>query len=192
MRANRYPLAGARRSKLRLALVALMLGCSPIDLDCGDHESPADCDQPESGAALQGTWLLTAHGSRSGCKDRRLEGALEIETAVPFHVVSDAQPTQGEATGPQPDDETDAFVARIERANFTLEPGEHVPQALRVSGHVTGSCVFFELEETLADGDRLSYRFTGTISSRSVARGQFEGRGPESCTSRGDFVLRIE
>ena len=158
---------------------------------CADREEPEDvCNRRFTGASLDGEWELHAHGRRTGCNDRRLEGRLEIETTVPLDVEAEAQATFGNAGGPEVDNESDAFVQRIERADFELR-GEKLPRKVSLTGVVLGSCVMLTLTEPLADGDTLRYELNGAVDDIGEVSGSFTGTGPEQCQSQGTFTARI-
>ncbi len=162
---------------------------------CGDElvgDEELRCDRAYTGSELEGRWELRGSGERIECEDRRLEGALTIETSTRVRVMTEAQETTGPGSGPETDFEADAFVDRIERADFLVEQTDGAPDTLTVQGSVSGSCFRVHLEEELPDGDTISYDLDGFITRSGTAEGEFTGRGPESCTTAGTFTLRVE
>ena len=102
------------------------------------------------------------------------------------------KPTQGPATGPDVDFEADAFVVRIQRADYVLElDGFGAIARSSSQGGAVGSCVSFSLSEELEGGDRLRYRFDGYITDSHTVSGDFWGEGPESCEVTGTFELEV-
>ena len=149
---------------------------------CNDEPLPESrCNRPYTGASLDGEWALHATGRRENCRDRRLEGALEIDTSVPLEIEARAQETFGDAGGPEVDNESDAFVQRIERAGFELG-GDALPRKVTFSGEVRGSCVSFTLVEPLPNGDELRYQLNGALDDVGEV---------ERCSSSGSFTARI-
>ena len=130
----------------------------------------------DTGASLDGEWEISAHGERRDCLDRRLEGKLQIATTVPLAVDANAMSTSTPATGPEPEGENDAFVQRIERADFELG-GEELPDPVTLRGVVRGSCVRLTLIEELGNGDQLQYVLDGFIDGVGVVHGTFSGWG---------------
>jgi len=180
-------------SRVLLVLLcgSLGFGCfSGIGGGCEDGPELPDCNQPYTGASLDGQWRISAHGKRFACTDRRLEGSLDIDTSVPLSIASDATPTSGPATGPEPDNESDAFVQRIERADFVLS-GDKLPRPVSLTGQVRGSCVVLTLTEELPDDDKLEYHLDGYIDAKGSIHGSFTGEGPELCLSSGSFSARV-
>jgi len=174
------------RSSLALALVSLgtMAGCL-------DEEAPAyTCDMHDVGEVLSGTWRLRGEGERIGCNDRRLEGNLELELSVPLDVTAMAVATTGRPTEGEPENEADAFVERIRRADFEVT-ADDMPDELELFGSTAGSCATLVLIERLPNGDRLRYTLDGYIVSSSEVRGTLRGEGPESCEVTGSFELTI-
>jgi hypothetical protein len=166
-----------------LAGIALLAACTQ---EIEGHT----CDMANVGEVLSGTWSLHATGERTGCRNRRLEGELELDLAVPLEVTSTAVATPGRPTGEEPENEADAFVERIRRADFEVA-ADDMPSELALSGSTVGSCATLVLTERLANGDRLSYTLEGYIVSPSEVVGTFRGEGPEDCRVRGSFELTI-
>jgi hypothetical protein len=165
---------------------------------CMDDEGvPAapSCDDRFTGRALEGDWTLSGDGVRRECESRRLEGDLTLRTAMPIAVEATAQATSGAPTGPEPRSESDAFVSRIERADYLLTiddtASDDVQDKVTLQGGVNGSCVSFDLTEELSGGDQIEYHFDGFITGSSFARGEFWGEGPEDCEVEGQFELVV-
>ena len=78
----------------------------------------------------------------------------------------------------------------IERADFELG-GEELPEPVALRGAVQGSCVQLVLTEQLGNGDQLQYMLNGFIDGVGVVHGKFSGRGPERCTSMGEFTAQV-
>lgn len=163
------------------------------DGGCGgdDAEVVDVCGQPYTGASLDGRWELHATGTRTDCSERRLEGKLEIDTTLPLNVDAEAQETIGDRPSPMPESEADAFVQRIERADFELS-AEELPRSVTFSGAVRGSCVQLTLTERLPNGDTLRYELDGHIDYRGRLSGTFIGTGPEQCQSDGTFTATVQ
>jgi hypothetical protein len=168
-------------------IVALMTGCTD---ESGWEPS---CDYQESGDLAEGYWQLEATGTRSGCANRRFNGALRIEASRSVAVHAMAEETSGPVTGPDAGvSEADAFIRRIERADYRLSASA-LPSALVFDeGATAGSCVSFRLTETLEDGDRLRYVFDGSFDGPDRIRGTFTGDGPGACDTQGTFTVRLE
>lgn len=166
-----------------LASFALLPACNE------DLSEPHTCDMADVGEVLSGTWSLRATGERTGCRNRRLEGDLELELAVPLDVTATAVATD-RPTNEEPENEADAFVERIRRADFQLE-ADDMPRELELSGSTVGSCATLTLTERLPNGDSLNYMFDGYIVSPTEVVGSLRGEGPEDCRVRGSFELTI-
>jgi hypothetical protein len=153
------------------------------------------CDDRFTGRALEGDWTLSGTGQRSECENRRLEGDLTLRTAMPIAVEAAPQATSGAPRGPEPSSEADAFVSRIERADYLLtiddSASDDVQEKVTLQGGVNGSCVSFDLTEELPGDDRIEYHFDGFIVGSSSARGEFWGEGPEECEVEGEFQLSV-
>lgn len=174
----------------------LMLYVTAVAL-CGCLDDPDDgvgrrCDLSVNGNDLEGRWTLHASGQRLDCDDRRLEGDLTLQTSMPVRVSAQAQATTNAPTADEAEFEADAFVDRIERADFLIEGEDPEGDGVRVRGSATGSCFLVHIEEELPDGDTLRYDLDGYITSRGTARGDFTGRGPEDCRTEGTFRLQID
>ncbi|MDH5671479.1 MAG: hypothetical protein OEZ06_04970 [Myxococcales bacterium] len=169
-----------------LALVAFA-GCEK------DEEDPLEnCDLAHTGRALEGRWLLTAHGQRKLCSDESFNGRLKIETPDPLEVRVVRSERDANVFGRNPETVADSFVDRIERADFVLELDEDNPARIDLEGYAGGSCVVFNLTEELQNGDLLDYRFEGFIASESSAEGNFRGDGPGDCSVHGKFELVVK
>jgi hypothetical protein len=186
-----------RRPLFLLVLMLIASGClggwgSGDDSGgCGDDDAEeGPCDHPYTGASLDGDWQLHATGKRYACDDRRLEGQLAIDTSVPLVIEASAQPTFRDAGGPMTDNESDAFIQRIERADFELS-GDELPRKVGFAGQVRGSCVSFTLSEQLPTGDMLHYELDGEIEGAGEIHGTFTGTGPEQCVSSGSFTATV-
>lgn len=182
---------GATRTRRPLFLLMLVLiasGCLGCWGDGDDDDGP--CDNPYTGASLDGAWELHGSGKRAGCEDRRLEGKLELDTTAPLVIEAAAQPTFRDAGGPITDNESDAFIQRIERADYELS-GDELPHKVTFAGQVQGSCVSFTLSEQLPTGDTLNYVLDGEIEDVGEIHGSFTGTGPEQCTSSGSFTATV-
>jgi hypothetical protein len=167
-----------------LAGIALLPAC---------NEEPGEghtCDMANVGEVLSGTWSLRATGERTGCRNRRLEGDLELELSVPLDVTATAVATPNRPAAEEPENEADAFVERIRRADFQVE-ADDMPSELELSGSTVGSCATLVLTERLPGGDRLHYVLDGYIVSPSEVVGELRGEGPEDCRVRGSFELTI-
>lgn len=172
---------------LAVCVVPLLAACEP-----DDSGFEVSCDYTESGDLAEGYWHLEAEGTRSGCSKRRLNGHLTIEASQSVAVHAMAQATGGNASGPDAGvTEADAFVQRIERADYLLSAGS-LPSALAFNGRTAGSCVVFTVSEELEGGDRLLYFFEGAFDGPDRIRGEFTGEGPEDCNSEGSFTVRLE
>jgi hypothetical protein len=174
-----------------LLLFALLTGCLE---DEGVPAAPS-CDDPYTGRALEGDWTLTGSGQRRDCESRRLEGHLTLRSAMPIAVEATAQATTGARSGPVPSSDADAFVSRIERADYLLTlddaASDEVEDKVTLQGGVNGACVSFDLTEELPGDDRIEYHFDGFIVGSSSARGEFWGDGPEECEVEGEFELTV-
>jgi hypothetical protein len=167
-----------------------MLGAALVSCKPEKHGGGLSCDLTDTGQALSGEWHLEATGKRTDCDDRRLEGEIEIDLAIPLGVRAMAQPTT-RPSGEEVENEADAFVERIKRADYVLE-AEDMPEDLElVFGSTIGSCVSFTLVERLPGNDSLRYSFDGYIVSSYRVVGTLEGSGPESCKVHGDFELTV-
>jgi hypothetical protein len=180
---------------LRAAALCLLSAALP---GCPDDESEPvapTCDDRFTGRALAGDWTLTGSGQRSECDSRRLDGALKLSTAMPIAVEAAAQATTGPASGPEPMFEADAFVNRIERADYLLTlsdaASDEVADSIALQGGVNGSCVSFDLTEALPGGDEIDYHFDGYIVGSNRAQGDFFGTGPGECVVEGQFDLVV-
>lgn len=196
---TRVAAIGATRTRRPLFLLMLVLiasGCLGGWGDnsgggCGDgDDDDGPCNRPYTGASLDGEWQLHAKGKRVGCDDRRLEGSLELDTTVPLVIEAAAQPTFRDAGGPPTDNESDAFVQRIERADFELG-SDQLPNKVSFAGQVQGSCVSFTISEKLPTGDTLRYDLDGELSDVGEIQGSFTGTGPEQCVSSGSFTATV-
>lgn len=189
------PRLGSRRSALAAAFGLLL--CSGCDETQPEPEVPS-CELRHTGRVLQGRWTLEGRGRREGCGDRRLEGDLRLRTSMPIDVSAAAPATAGSGSFAEPEFEADAFVDRLDRADFVLSLSDaDSPDAATDPGDITligatnGSCVAFDLRETLEDGDALDYQFDGFITASNHVEGEFHGSGPERCEVRGSFTLTI-
>jgi hypothetical protein len=193
---------GARTLRWSLLFALLAYGCFGSTCSgggsagggggCGDDEAEAanPCARPYTGASLDGEWELHAKGTRTDCRERRFEGELEIDTTVPLKIAAEAQATFRDAGWPLAGNVSDAFVLRIERADFELS-GDDLPRPITFSGVVRGSCVELTLTEQLPDGDSLHYELSGALDAVGRISGNFTGQGPEQCRSEGRFSARI-
>jgi hypothetical protein len=174
-----------RRRRLRsivlgaLAFGALTAGCTD-PLGTGNPPEPS-CSDPFTGRELDGDWTLSGSGMRSECESRRLEGELKLSTPMSFDVVAEEQ-----ASAPG----ADASIGGG-RVRYVLALGSSAPSELDLTGEAVGACVHFTLTEELEDGDALQYDFDGFITGNNLARGEFTGRGPESCEVMGEFELTV-
>jgi hypothetical protein len=167
-----------------LTAVALLSACQePID-------EQRTCDMANVGEVLSGTWSLHATGERTGCRNRRLDGDLELDLAVPLDVTATAVATPGRPSNEEPENEADAFVERIRRADFQVE-ADDMPGELELSGSTVGSCATLVLTERLSNGDSLNYSLDGYIVGPNEVVGTLRGEGPEECLVRGSFELTI-
>jgi hypothetical protein len=180
-----------------MRFAVLLFSCLTLG-GCMDEEGePAEpsCNDRYTGRALDGDWSLSGSGVRRDCHSRRLEGDLTLRTAMAIAVEATAQATSGAPTGPEPSSEADAFVSRIERADYLLtlddSASDEVQDKLTLQGGVNGSCVSFDLTEELPGGDQIEYHFDGFIVGSSSARGEFWGDGPEECEVEGQFELTV-
>lgn len=192
------PLLAHSRSTWPLrALACVYLSCAALP-GCPDDD-PEDivptCDDRFTGRVLEGDWTLTGSGQRSECDSRRLDGELKLSTAMPISVEAAAQSTTGPATGPEPSSDADAFVNRIERADYLLTlssaAADDVADAITLQGGVNGSCVSFDLTEELPGDDEVEYHFDGFIVGSNRAEGDFFGTGPGDCEIEGRFDLVV-
>lgn len=186
----------ARSAGRAVCVVALTLCALATSIGCGsddEDEAPLHtrCDLSHAGDELAGEWTLTAHGSRRRCQDRDLEGSLTIETSMPIEVVSERQASDASSTTPTPDTIADAFVTRVERAEYVLSLAAGAPDGLTLAGGTVGSCVSFRLVEELRGGDALVYAFDGAITEDDFVEGDFSGEGPAGCNVEGSFELLI-
>lgn len=177
------------RAQPRITLV--MLASIALGPACKDQGGESyTCDMADVGEVLSGTWSLRATGERTGCRNRRLDGDLELELAVPLDVTATAVATPGRPTGDEPENEADAFVDRIRRADFDVA-ADDMPSELELSGSTVGSCATLVLTERLPNGDRLHYTLDGYIVSSTEVVGELRGDGPEDCRVHGSFELTI-
>jgi hypothetical protein len=173
------------------SLVVLFASLAALPACLGEDQGPSyTCDMHDVGEVLSGTWTLRGQGRRTGCKDRRLDGDLELELSVPLDVTAMVVPTVGRPTGEEPEHEADAFVERIRRADFQVT-ADDMPDELELSGLTIGSCATLVLTEQLAGGDELNYVLDGYIVSSREVVGDLRGDGPESCRVSGTFELTI-
>jgi hypothetical protein len=173
------------RFSLTLALAVLCMGSECEDPD----EPPPDCDE-RVGADAKGTWRIHADGRRSGCEDKELNGKLDIDVDA-FLVDGKPVATTGNTAGENATFEADAFVERIRRAQYTLSAGPDAPGGLDFSGTLNTCQVTFQLRESLPRGGVHSYEFDGFVESVYRIYGEFEGVGPGSCKSKGEFEVEI-
>ncbi len=179
---------------MRTLLTLLGIGCAATLAAClGDDtaEPELTCDLANTGRVLDGEWHITGQGRREGCEDRRLEGDLTLENPRPIEVRARPEATLGPATGPEVEYAADAFVVRIQRADYVLELEGGEGGVVELQGGAVGSCVSFSLDEELGRGDRLTYRFDGYITGSRTVSGDFWGEGPESCEVTGTFELEV-
>lgn len=167
-----------------LAAIASLSGCLE------ERREAYTCDMANVGEVLSGTWSLHATGQRTSCRNRRLEGELELELAIPLDVTATAVATPARPTTEEPENEADAFVERIRRADFDVN-ADDMPSELELSGSTVGSCATLVLSERLPNGDRLEYTLDGYIVSPTEVVGELRGEGPEDCLVRGSFELTI-
>jgi len=178
---------------MRLLLTGFApLACAGLLSSCVGDEVPSyTCDMADVGEVLSGTWSLSANGKRDRCDDRRLDGELELELSIPLEVTATAQATLGPAFDAGIENEADAFVERIRRADFVLSADDMPDQLEAVVGSTVGSCVSISLVERLPGGDHLSYLLEGYIISPREVVGDLTGTGPENCRVTGSFELTI-
>ena len=179
---------------MRIGRILLGMGCALSLAACQPDdtlEPVLSCDLENTGRVLDGEWSLTGQGRREGCEDRRLEGDLTLENPRPIAVRARPEATMGPLTGPEVDFDADAFVVRIQRADYvlSLEGGED--GVLELQGGAVGSCVSFSLVEELDRGDELRYRFDGYITGTHTVSGDFWGERPEDCEVTGTFDLQV-
>ena len=183
--------SASSRFVLAAACAAL---CACMDDADGENESPT-CDMRYTGRQLEGDWTLSGSGQRHSCSSRRLDGDLRLRTEMPIAVASAPQPTSGGSSGPAPANEADAFVARIERADYLIslddDAADEVTGRVTLQGGTNGSCVSFDLTEELPGGDEVVYHFDGFIVGSSTVRGEFWGDGPGECEVEGEFELSV-
>jgi hypothetical protein len=168
-----------------MALFALLGGSSCEDPD----EPPPDCDE-RVGADAKGTWTIHAHGMRSDCEDDELNGTLDIDLSA-FFVDGKPVATTDNNAGDDTQNEADAFVERIRRAQYTLEAGVDAPSGLTFSGSVNTCQVTFHLRESLPRGQFHEYELDGFVDGGYRIYGRFTGTGPGSCRSKGKFEVQI-
>ena len=177
---------------LSFVLLTALVGCLDDDPSA---PGPATCNESFTGRALEGDWALSGSGTRSECSSRRLDGDLELSTAIRIPVEATAQATSGPSSGPEPSSEADAFVSRIERADYLLAVSDDAPNDVvdnvTLQGGVNGSCVSFDLTESLPRDDEIVYHFDGFITGNGYARGEFWGTGPGECEVEGEFELVV-
>ena len=178
--------------RMRSITAAVLFACLALLPAClgDDGREPYTCDMHDVGEVLSGTWTLRGEGRRTNCDDRRLDGDLELELAVPLDVTAMVVPTVGRPTGEEPEHEADAFVERIRRADFQVT-ADDMPDELELSGLTIGSCATLVLTEQLAGGDELNYVLDGYIVSSREVVGDLRGDGPGSCRVTGTFELTI-
>jgi hypothetical protein len=183
----------ARAAAAAVTLCALALGGAGCAGDDDDGEAPLHtrCDLAHDGRELAGEWTLTARGTRSRCESRAFEGDLVLETSMPIDVAVDPQSSDGTDSAPTPDAIADAFVQRIERAEFVLGLAAGAPAELSFSGGTVGSCMSATLVEDLGGDDALLYELDGAITDEGYAEGDFTGEGPAGCRVDGTFELII-
>jgi len=177
--------------------VALALSALAAGSGCGGSDDDAQaplhtrCDLPHTGRELAGEWTLSAHGTRRRCKDASFAGTIEIETAMPIDVLAVPQSADVTPTKPAPDTIADAFVQRIERAEFVVGLAEGAPDGLSLEGGTVGSCVSLTLSEQLGGGDTLVYDLDGALTEADLVEGDLTGEGPAGCSVEGTFELLI-
>jgi hypothetical protein len=173
------------------ALVISAAGCFGSDDDADEAPLHTRCDLPHTGLELAGDWTLTAHGTRRRCEDKDFEGSVELETSMPIEVASEPQAVDGPSVEPTPDAIADAFVQRIERAEYVVGLADGAPSGLSLAGGTVGSCVSVTLAEELGGGDTLIYELDGAITEADFVEGDFTGEGPAGCRVEGTFELLI-
>lgn len=186
------------RARSQARAVCVVTACAlAIGAGCGGADDDAEaqlhtrCDLPHTGRELAGEWTLTAHGTRRRCEDEDFEGEVEIETSMPIDVLAEPQSADGASVEPTPDTIADAFVQRIERAEYVLGLADGAPAGLSLAGGTVGSCVSFTFAEELGGGDALVYELDGAITEADFVEGEFTGQGPAGCSVTGTFELLI-
>jgi len=95
--------------RLRPLAALVVLACIPAMPACRHEASEGHtCDMAHVGEVLSGTWRLHATGERTGCKERRLEGDLELDLSIPLDVTAMAVATSGNPTGEEPEHSSSA------------------------------------------------------------------------------------
>ena len=121
----------------------------------------------------QGTWRLHGTGRRTNCQDPALNTENLELGAKPF---------------------------RMKQGGYDIWLPDAGPE-FTVSGQVGERCVWFRSNETV-DGKSIAsagntdafvtFDFPGEFVSPRSIRGEFEGIGPGSCKSEGDFDLSLD
>ncbi|MCA9563616.1 MAG: hypothetical protein KC561_09010 [Myxococcales bacterium] len=130
-------------------------------------------DQCSSGVVapygdLNGSWVISGNGSRSGCSDDRLNGEFRMSSST-LDVVVDG-------TG----------AGALQLAEPMSIPGGQ----FTLSGDLVYSgCLEFVTRET-SNAGTIEYRFRA-INSGYGLEGSFTGSGPSNCDSTGDFSVSI-
>jgi hypothetical protein len=177
----------------RVAWLFACLGVAPFlnGFGCQDpDEPPADCDQ-RIGADAKGRWTIHGEGKRKNCKDPYLNGHMELDVDT---FVVDGKPvaTSSNTAGEDTEYDADAFVRRIQRAQYVLEAWSITPIGVEFAGEVNTCDVDFSLSERLPDGSFHTYEFHGFVESTGSIYGRFSGEGPSSCEVSGEFDVDVD
>ncbi len=172
-------------SKLPMILISsccvlLLAACELVD---SKMEDPKACDNAAaSSIVLEGSWIISGSGLRSGCREERYNGDFVLGPSKKI-IVSSAG-TSGDAGVA-----TDSGKAAGKR-QFTGGEGTAAGSFMFV-GESEGNCVTFTTEED-AQGGKVSYSFKGRAEGTHTVSGTFEGSGPEGCTAAGQFSVTIK
>lgn len=148
------------KTTLGILFVISILGC--IDEDAFSF---LDYDSDRCGTSssdLSGIWTLSGEGKRSECREDFLDTDRFVIRSLELpiaHDTSTGRLTLGDANFAE---------------DFRLE-----------DGRVNGACVSFTTVEMTGSAE-IRYEWEGTVESGEL-RGNFEGYGPKTCVSEGEF-----
>jgi hypothetical protein len=177
------------KARLLTLCGALFLAPLLMAASCEDPDTPPpDCDE-RVGADAKGRWTIHARGWRKGCEDETLNGRLTIDVRQ-FTV--DGRPLASNDDNPSDTEfEADAFVERIRRSQYELVAGADKPTGLEFTGFLNTCQVTFTLTENLPRNTFHTYTFDGFVESTFRIYGEFDGSGPNGCSSSGTFEVEL-
>ena len=144
-----------------LLFVISLLGCIGEDPFSFDDFVVDRCGTDSQD--LSGIWTISGDGRRSDCREDFLNTDRFVIRSLELPVVHDT------STGQL------SLGAANFGANFRIE-----------NGRVNGSCVEFTTVESNGDAE-IRYDWQGRVEGGEI-RGDFEGFGPKTCSSEGEFT----